>query len=256
MRAFMTLLALFLLAGCTTVEQTGNRKVNPKAGARDRVALASEYLRKGDNESAQVQLKKALELDEDSAEAHHLMAIVEERDGDMRQAEKEYRKAIKLKSQYSAAYNNYGVFLLKNNRCKEAIKQFEAAASDLGYELRAQTFEGMGRCHLRLGDKDEAMRAFSRALRLDASLPLSTLQMSDLLFEQNNFVAARDLYQRYLKLTEQMPQTPQSLWLGIRLERQLGDNKNALASYELALRRLYPNSPEYKLYQESLKAGK
>jgi type IV pilus assembly protein PilF len=256
MRIFMTLLALFLFAGCTTVEQTGNRKVDPRAGARDRVALASEYLRKGDNESAQVHLKKALELDPDSAEAHHLIAIVEERDGDLRQADKEYRKALKLKPEYSAAHNNYAVFLLKSNRCKEAIKQFEAAASDLGYELRAQAFEGMGRCYLKQGDKDEAMRAFSRALRLDSSLSLSTLQMSDLLFEQNNFVAARDLYQRYLKLTEQMPQTPQSLWLGIRLERQLGDNKNALASYELALRRLYPNSPEYKLYQESLKAGK
>ncbi|MDQ8037071.1 MAG: hypothetical protein REI12_06580, partial [Pedobacter sp.] len=60
----------------------------------------------------------------------------------------------------------------------------------------------------------------------------------------------------YLKLTEKQPQTPQSLWLGIRLGRQLGDNKDALASYELALRRLYPGSPEYKLYQDSQKAGK
>lgn len=256
MKLSAVLLASFLLAACTTVEQTGNRKVDTKAGARDRVALASEYLRKGDNESAQVQLKKALELDSDSAEAHHLMGIVEERDGDMKRADKAYRKAIKLKPGYSAAHNNYGVFLLKNNRCKEAIKQFEAATSDLGYDLRAQAFEGMGRCQLREGNKDEATRSFSRALRLDAGMALSTLQMSDLMFEQKNFVVSRDLYQRYLKLTEKVPQSPQSLWLGIRLERQLGDNKDALASYELALRRLYPNSPEYKLYQESLKAGK
>lgn len=256
MRFFAVLLAVVALAACTTVEQTGNRKVDHKAGARDRVAMASEYLRKGDNESAQVQLKKALELDSDSPEAHHLMAVVQERDGDIKEADKEYRKAIKLKPEYSAAHNNYGVFLLKNNRCREAIKQFDAATADLGYDFRAQAFEGMGRCQLKEGNKEEATRSFSRALRLDSNLPLATLQMADLLFEQKNFPASRDLYQRYLKITEKQPQIPQSLWLGIRLERQLGDNKDALASYELALRRLYPNSQEYKLYQESLKAGK
>ncbi len=256
MRLVAVLLAAVALSACTTVEETGNRKIDPKAGARDRVAMASEYLRKGDNESAQVQLKKALQLDSGSPEAHHLMAVVQERDGDLKKADKEYRKALKLKPEYSAAHNNYGVFLLKNDRCKDAIKQFEAAADDLGYDYRAQAFEGMGRCQLKAGDKDEASRSFTRALRLDSNLPLANLQLADLFFQQKNYVASRDLYQRYLKLTEKVPQSPQSLWLGIRIERQLGDNKNALASYELALRRLYPDSPEYKLYQESLKAGK
>ncbi len=256
MKFFAVLLAILALAACTTVEQGGTRKIDPKAGARDRVAMASEYLRKGDNEAAQVHLKKALELDADSAEAHHLMAVVQERDGDKKQADKEYRRAIKLKPEYSAAHNNYGVFLLKNNRCKEAIKQFEAAANDLGYDLRAQAFEGVGRCQLKEGNKDEAAQAFSRALRLDSDLPLSTLQFSSLMFDQKNFQMSRDLYKRYLKLTERQAQSPQSLWLGIRLERHFGDNKDALASYELALRRLYPDSPEYKLYQESLKAAK
>lgn len=255
MRFFGVLLALSLLAACTTVEKTGNLKVDPKAGARDRVAMASEFLRKGDNESAQTSLKKALELDPGSAEAHHLMAVVQERDGDMREADKEYRKAIKLRADYSSAHKNYGSFLLKNNRCKEAIKQFEAAANDLGYDRRGQAFESWGRCALKVGDKEGAARAFSRAAKIDSSLSFSTLQLSDLLFEQKNFQPSRDLYQRYLKLTENQPQSAQSLWLGIRLERHFG-NKDALASYELALRRLYPDSAEYKLYTESLKATK
>lgn len=255
MRFFGVLLAFSFLCACSTVQESGNRKIDHKAGARDRVAMASEFLRKGDNESAQVQLRKALELDSDSAEAHHMMAVVQERDGDVREADKEYRRAIKLKSDYSAAHNNYGIFLFKNNRCKDAIKQFEAAANDLGYDRRAQSFEGVGRCSLKVGDKEGAARAFSRAIKLDSGLTLSFLQLSDLLFDQNNFQSSRDLYQRYLKLTESQPQSAQSLWLGIRLERHFG-NKDALASYELALRRLYPDSAEYKLYTESQKAGK
>jgi len=42
----------------------------------------------------------------------------------------------------------------------------------------------------------------------------------------------------------------QSLWLGIRIERRMGD-QNALASYELALKRLYPDSEEYKAWAAS-----
>ena len=45
--------------------------------------------------------------------------------------------------------------------------------------------------------------------------------------------------------------TPQSLWLGIRLARALGD-KDALASYELTLKKLYPGSRAYTKYKESL----
>jgi len=256
MKVLGALLVLIMLVACsTTVVESGSRKVDHKAGARDRVAMASELLRKGDNESAQVQLRKALELDEDSPEAHHMMAVVLERDGDIRNADKEYRRSIKLKPDYSAAHNNYAVFLFKNGRCKDAIKQFEAAANDLGYDYRAQAFEGVGRCSLKVGDKAAATSAFARAIRLDSGLPISLLELSGLYFDQKNYAGARDLYQRYLKVTEKQAQSPQSLWLGIRLERHFGNNRDALASYELALRRLYPGSAEYKLYMESQKAG-
>lgn len=246
------LLGAVLLAGCVQEPVSGSRTANPVAGARDRVALAAEHLRNGDNEKAQIQLKRALDMDSRSAEAHNLMGVLLERDGDKRGAERAYRRAVKLRPEFAQAHNNYGVFLFKNERYKDAFKQFEAAANDLGYDLRAQAFEGMGRSALKLGDKDTATRSFVRALRIDAGLPTSNLELGELQFAQGNFDAARSSYQRYLKLTEGLPQTAQSLWLGIRLERRFG-GKNALASYELALKRLYPNSPEYKLYAESLK---
>ena len=48
----------------------------------------------------------------------------------------------------------------------------------------------------------------------------------------------------------QVAQDARGLWLGIRLERIYGDT-DALASYELALKHLYPDSPEYKAYLQS-----
>ncbi len=248
----LAILAVLALAACVQEPVAGTRKADPAAGARDRVALAAEHLRNGDNERAQVQLKRALDMDSRSPEAHNLMGVLLERDGDKRGADRSYRRAIKLRPEFAQAHNNYAIFLFRNERYKEALKQFEAAANDLGYDLRAQAFEGMGRSALKLGDKETASRAFVRALRIESSLPISTLELSELQFGQGSLDASRSTYQRYLKLTENQPQSAQSLWLGIRLERHFG-GKNALASYELALKRLYPNSPEYKLYMESLK---
>jgi type IV pilus assembly protein PilF len=45
--------------------------------------------------------------------------------------------------------------------------------------------------------------------------------------------------------------TPRGLWLGVRLEHQLG-NKDAEASQGLALRNLFPNSRENQEYQNWL----
>lgn len=253
MKALGLLLAAVLLAACSS-QTTGpnGRKTDLTASARDRVALATEYLRQGDNENAQIQLTRALKLDPDSAEAHSMLGVLLERDGDIKGADKEYRRALRLRADYSQVHNNYAIFLFRNGRYKEALKQFEAATEDLSYDHRAQAYEGMGRSALKTGKKEIAARAFARALKLDPSLSISTLEMSEIQYAQNNYEGARASYRRYLGLTERAPQTAQSLWLGIRIERHLGD-RNALASYELALKKLYPASPEYKLYIESLK---
>ncbi|MDI1300764.1 MAG: type IV pilus biogenesis/stability protein PilW [bacterium] len=255
MKAWAVCLLGMLLAACVQEPVAGQHKMDPVASARDRVALASEYLRQGDNEKAQVQLKRALELDSSSPEAHHMMAVVLERDGNIKGADKEYRKALRLRDGYSQAHNNYGIFLFKNGRYKDAMPQFQASAEDLGYENRAQAFEGLGRSALKTGDMETAKHAFVRALKLDPNLAASTLGMGEVQYASGDYPEARISYKRYLKMTNDSAQTAQSLWLGIRLERRQGD-ANALASYELALKKLYPSSPEYKLYAESLQTGK
>ena len=223
---------LLVLSACTVNEFPDERKGNAVAGARDRVAIAAEYLQSGENDRAMQHLKKAISMDPKSAEAHSLMAILLEREGDPRGADKHYRRAIALKPGFSQAHNNYGVFLFKRGEFRDAATNFDKASADLGYPLRA----------------------FLRALRIDAGLPQVNLEMADIAFEKKNLVAARGYYQRFLKLTEKQPQSARSLWLGIRIERRLGD-RNALASYELALKRLYPDSAEYKAYVASLESG-
>ena len=71
--------------------------------------------------------------------------------------------------------------------------------------------------------------------------------MARLTFGANNYLSARAYLQRYSEVARH---TPESLWLGIRVERILGD-KNALASYGLSLKGNYPDAAETRLYLES-----
>ena len=247
---------MLLLAGCAdVVVEQGSRKVDPLAAARDRVAIAAEYMRKNEDDKALTYLQQALKSDPDSAEAHNLMGVLLERDGNLKGADREFRKAIGLRDGYSQAHNNYGSFLFRQKRYKDAAKQYEAAAEDISYAYRAQAFEGLGRSAWMAGDRERAETAFTRGLNLDASLAMATLYMAELQFDQKNYEGARSLYRRYLQLTRDVSQTAQSLWLGIRLERRFGD-RDALASYELALKRLYPESPEFQQYQTTLRTDK
>lgn len=250
MKSWWMLAAVVLLSACAVQEFPNDRKADTVAGARDRVAIAAEYLQKGDNERALLHLRKALELDPKSPEGHNLMAVLLDRDGDRKGADTHYRRALSLRPDFPQAHNNYAGLLFREKRYREAAVQFEKAAADISYELRAQAFEGLGRSALELRDRERAERAFQRALRLDADLPLSNLEMADLRYRQDDLAGARNFYQRYLKLTASVPQNARSLWLGIRIERRMGD-QNALASYELALKRLYPDSEEYKAWAAS-----
>jgi len=84
------------------------------------------------------------------------------------------------------------------------------------------------------------------------NLAKTLLSLSKLKFEEGSNDVSMELYKRYLSLAKQ---NSESLWLGIQLERVFGD-KNALASYELALRKRFPGSNEFTLFQESLNSMK
>lgn len=255
MRRF-AMVGLLLLAGCTeVVVEDSARKLDPTAAARDRVAIAADLIRQGEDDKALGYLQQALKAAPDLPEAHNVMAVLLERDGNVKGADREFRKALRLRDTYTQAHNNYGSFLFRQKRYKDAARHFEAAAGDITYANRALAFEGLGRSAWMQGDKVRAEQAFVRALNLDGNLPVSILYMGEIAYDKQNYEGARSLYRRYLELTRESPQTAQSLWLGIRLERRFGD-RDALASYELALKRLYPGSPEYEQYQMTLRTDK
>ncbi|MBK6758531.1 MAG: tetratricopeptide repeat protein [Moraxellaceae bacterium] len=72
-QSLLVLGILGLLSACSVQVFEGERKVDPIAGARARVAIAAEYIQKGQPELALQHLQRALEQDPKSFEAHNVM---------------------------------------------------------------------------------------------------------------------------------------------------------------------------------------
>jgi type IV pilus assembly protein PilF len=237
------LAAAVLLSACSTMQTRDPRSAQLNA------ELGLRYMLQNQNELALEKLNRALEQDPDSAVAHHYVAELYRRLGESEDADRHYRRAIALDPENSSAFNNYGVFLCNEKRYGEAEKQFLIVLENPVYTGRAQTLENLGLCMQSAGENAKAADYFRKALKVDARAPKALLGMANISHAEGNSLSARAYLQRY---NEVGPHTPESLWLGVRVERALGNN-GAAASYGLLLKNRFPNAEETGRYLRSEK---
>lgn len=235
-----------LLAGCATSSSAPDSTIRPPAPTAERLAaqldLARGYLEQGDLARARPPLERALEIDRRSWEVHDLYARLYQREGELELAEESLKLALRLDRDNARVNNNYGIFLCQQARYRESVTYFEVATRDTNYPRRAQTFENMGIC-ARLGEMhDVARNAFDRAVQINAQQPRALFELARYAFAEGDHAVADGYYRAFLTLAEQNAET---LLFGARLAAAL-DDRDRRASYELALRNLYPDSPELK----------
>ncbi|PKM30595.1 MAG: type IV pilus biogenesis/stability protein PilW [Gammaproteobacteria bacterium HGW-Gammaproteobacteria-11] len=239
-RLATSLLCLLILTGCVTTTDQPSRKTDPNAARDAYIQLGIGYMQQGETESAKSPLSEALKLDPRSASAHLALAQVFTQEGEYTAAERHFRSALASEPNNPRVLNNFGVFLLNQERYPEALQQFEAAVEDNLYGERSRVFANIGLTHARMGNTAEARSSFERSLRLNSRQPMPLLELARIEFAEQNYVPAWDYY---LSFTRMSGQDASSLWLGVQLARRFEDHNRA-ASYALQLRRLYPASPE------------
>ena len=106
-------------------------------------------------------------------------------------------------------------------------------------------FVNLGFCRLQLEHDAGAEVAFTRALSMDRRDLLALLEMGFLRLEAGDTNAAARYHGTYRTVSPQQP--PRGLLLGLEIADQTGD-QDALGSYELALRNLYPDSAEHRVW--------
>jgi type IV pilus assembly protein PilF len=247
----VTLLLSALLASCMVLEKT--TPPNADMAVSRRVAAGFEYLQMGQPSEARRHISRALESEPRSPEAHNAMALLYNYEGDSERAEEHFRKAIRYDRNYSLARNNYGALLMSQRKYKDALEQFSTAADDPSYDNRAIAFENKGRALMALERYDEALEAFNTTLRLNSKLAQPLLELAWIYFIKEEFRSAQRAYEAYEGSVES--QSARGLWLGIQLAARQ-QSMDRLASYELALDKLYPNSPEHRQWRNWVQGGR
>jgi len=235
------------LAGCQTTGQQVDIPQRSNAVAEANYNLGVAYLEQKEYESALKKLNKSLAADSNYAPTHNAMGLLHQQIGNMEKAEEYYKRAVSIAPNNGVILNTYGSFLCQQGRYEDAEVVFLQAATNGLYEEPEIAYTNAGTCALENDRTEIAETYFRNALEQNPKVPVALLQMATLSYDQGKYLPARAYIQRYSAVARH---TPRSLWLGIRIERELGD-KNALSSYALTLRNRFPDSEEARLLNES-----
>lgn len=248
---FTLALAVFaVLPVAAQQPDAGTQTFDPRASARLHTELAALYFQAGDPKVALDEIRIALEADSKYVQAYSVRGLIHASLKEYAKAEDDFNRALRLAPKDPEINNNYGWYLCQTDRARESITYFLNAVKDPLYETPDRAYTNAGTCALKAGDVDGAQKYLLQAVQLakDGGAP-ARLQLARLFYQRGNLDESRIYLNDALKAME--PPPPDALWLGIRLERRLG-NKTAEGAYTTQLRSRYPTSAEY---QEFLKGN-
>jgi len=210
--------------------------------AKVHTELGTLYYQAGNTGVAIQEAKLALQSDAGYAPAHNLLGLIYLTLNEQGQAQASFEQAIKLAPGDPEIANNYGLFLCQGGREREAIDLFLSAARNPLYKTPTRPYTNAGLCSLRMKDEKTAEDYFRRAVTADGANVQAIYHLSNLAFRRGDLFNAK----QYLgEVHTRMEPNAESLWLGLRIERKLGD-RQAEAGYASQLRRKFAGTPEHQ----------
>ena len=198
-------------------------------------------------ENTKRDLHLAQEVDPNNAEVFEAFALVYQSTGEFGMAESQFRAAVWAEPTLSRARNKHAAFRYSQGRYIEAEREFYRVTEDALCSGRHMAFVNLGLCGLQQEDDSGVEAAFTRALSMDRRNPVALLEMDFLRLEAGDTNDAARYHGACRMVSPK--QSPWGLLLGLEIADQTGD-LDALSSYELALRNLYPDSAEYRVWIE------
>jgi len=223
-------------------------KQDAQKRASIRMQLAVGYYQQGQLKVALEEIRQALLIAPDLVDAFSLRALIFMDMGERQLAEDNFQRAMKLAPGNSDIGNNYGWFLCMNGHEKQGLVYLENAAKDPAYTAPAKALNNAGLCSLRIKDTFAAERYFMQGLHEDAGNLQINANLADVLYRRGEYKQARFYIGRVLKMDVLAANV---IWLAIKIEKKLGDEA-AVVSLGTQLRRRYPNSNEFSLYQRGV----
>lgn len=234
------------LAGCMTTSDTLG-KPDAERAAEINLQIGTDYLRRGNLPQAKEKIDKALEQNPRSPNAHITAGFLYERLGQSDKADSHFSKALSLDPKNPEMQNNYGAFLCQKGKHSRGEKLMIEAASNPLYRTPEVAYLNAANCARNGGDLKRAEENLRKALAVRPKFGEALLQMADLQYNQTDYLSARGFLERYMEVGRT---TPTTLWLGVRIERGLG-NEAAAKNYAERLKLEYPRAAQTKELIES-----
>jgi Tfp pilus assembly protein PilF len=165
--------ALLLLGfACTPTHGGGTGAQDPARVAETEYDLARDlWLQRGQLRDALEHALKAVKLDDQNAEAQHLVALLyldfcarSANDCRLPEAEQHARLALKLKPDLREARNTLGVILIHSKHAREAIDVLRPLSEDILYQTPEKAWGNLGWAYLETGDLERAIDALRRSI--------------------------------------------------------------------------------------------
>ncbi|WP_022942027.1 type IV pilus biogenesis/stability protein PilW [Psychromonas hadalis] len=211
---------------------------DPEGAAKTRVKLALLYLNQNNMQQAKGNLDKALEYQPDDADIYRIFAYYYQRVNENEIAEEYYKKSLRIDSKNADTHNNYGTFLCKLARYKEAEQAFLIAVKLPRYTAVANTYENAGLCAEKAQATDKALYYYQYALSHNPNKLYLNLSLAKLNIDKKEYKTARLNLFNYQKSSKI---NAESLWQWIRLSYAT-EKGASLSKYAGQLLEQFPDS--------------
>lgn len=238
-----------LVAGCTTTPQTheeselptiSDRTVEQKRAAIH-LQLAIGYYERKQQDVALDEIKQALNIYSDYADAYGMRAVIYVDMGELSLAQDNFDRALRLEPNNPVIANNYGRLLCQTGRVTKALEYFESAVKNKSYRTPSKALLNAGVCSLRLNNHKVAEQYFSSAFKYDPSNPLTNGFLARIYYDQEDYSRARFYINRVIQANVLKADV---LWLAIKISHKLGDRISE-EIHMAQLQRLHSGSKEY-----------
>ncbi|WP_229429062.1 type IV pilus biogenesis/stability protein PilW [Massilia sp. ST3] len=217
--------------------------------AQIRVQLAVGYYQEGKYDIALDEVKQAIAVYPEYAEAYGLRALIYTEMGQLALADENYQHALRIAPGNPALSNNYGSFLCQSlNKPAEAMRHFDTALKNPAYATPVRALVNAGVCSIKNRNIDAAERYLLDALRLNPDLQATNAGLARVYFERRDYQRAGFFINRLIDTAKLDTLPADTLWLAMRVQRKLGDRTHE-ASLAAQLRKRFPGSPEYAAFE-------
>jgi len=200
--------------------------------------IAAGFYERGQMDVAIQELNQAVKLDPKNAKIYNVYGLVYATLGEEAKAQTNFLAALDLAPNDSEIRQNWGWYLCTHGRPRESIPEFEQAFRNPLYKTPDIALTNAGKCSVEIGDNARAEDYYKRALAINPN----NISAALLQYRASKFAEARALIRR---VNQQPNPAPDALYLGMCVERKLGDRASE-DSYVSQLKNRYPESAEAK----------